>query len=70
LKLEFSSLGGQVSKVELLNIKHIIKTDNADLPLYLINKNNSNYGFQFKDKTGKVINTKDLVFHLLLMEMQ
>src|SRR5690606_1807136 len=25
-------------------------------------KNNSNYGFQFKDKTGKVINTKDLVF--------
>jgi YidC/Oxa1 family membrane protein insertase len=69
--MEFSSLGGQVSKVELAKYKaYDHKTDNADLPLYLINKNNSNYGFQFKDKTGKVINTKDLVFLLLLMEMQ
>ncbi|WP_209390870.1 membrane protein insertase YidC [Chryseobacterium sp. RR2-3-20] len=63
LKLEFSSLGGQVSKVELLKYKaYDHKTDKADLPLYLIDKNNSNYGFQFKDKTGKTINTKDLVF--------
>lgn len=63
LKLEFSSLGGQVSKVELLKYKaYDQKTDTADLPLYLINKNNSSYGFQFKDKTGKTINTKDLVF--------
>lgn len=63
LKLEFSSLGGQVSKVELLEYKaYDHKTDKADLPLNLITKNNSNYGFQFKDKTGKTINTKDLVF--------
>jgi YidC/Oxa1 family membrane protein insertase len=63
LKLEFSSLGGQVSKVELLEYKaYDRKTDTADLPLNLITKNNSNYGFQFKDKTGKTINTKDLVF--------
>lgn len=63
LKLEFSSLGGQVSKVELLAYKaYDHKTDKADLPLYLINKNNSNYGFQFKDKSGKIVNTKDLVF--------
>ena len=63
LKIEFSSLGGQVSKVELVKYKaYNQKTDVADLPLYLITKNNSNYGFQFKDKTGKVINTKDLVF--------
>ncbi|MCU7618161.1 membrane protein insertase YidC [Chryseobacterium sp. PBS4-4] len=63
LKLEFSSLGGQVSKVELLKYKaYDHKTDKADLPLNLITKNNSNYGFQFKDKTGKTINTKDLVF--------
>lgn len=63
LKLEFSSLGGQVSKVELLNYKaYDHKTDKADLPLYLVNKNNSNYGFQFKDKSGKFVNTKDLVF--------
>ncbi|CAD7809779.1 Membrane protein insertase YidC [Chryseobacterium aquaeductus] len=63
LKLEFSSLGGQVSKVELLEYKaYDQKTDKADLPLNLITKNNSSYGFQFKDKTGKTINTKDLVF--------
>ncbi|MBW7675896.1 membrane protein insertase YidC [Chryseobacterium chendengshani] len=63
LKLEFSSLGGQVSKVELLEFKaYDHKTDTADLPLNLITKNNSSYGFQFKDKTGKTINTKNLVF--------
>lgn len=63
MKLEFSSLGGQLSKVELNKYKaYNQKTDKADLPLYLINRNNSSYGFQFKDRTGKVINTKDLVF--------
>lgn len=63
LNIEFSGLGGQVSKVELLKYKaYDHKTDKADLPLYLINKNNSSYGFTFKDKTGKTINTKDLVF--------
>lgn len=63
LKVEFNSLGGQVSKVELAEYKaYDHKTDKGDLPLYLITKNNSNYGFQFKDKTGKVVNTKDLVF--------
>ena len=63
LKLEFSSLGGQLSKVELNKYKaYDQKTDKADLPLYLIDKNNSAYGFQFKDKTGKLINTKDIVF--------
>lgn len=63
LNLEFSSLGGQLSKVELTNYKaYDHKTDRADLPLNLISKNNSSYGFQFKDKTGKLINTKDIVF--------
>ncbi|WP_292010324.1 membrane protein insertase YidC [Chryseobacterium sp.] len=63
LKLEFASLGGQVSKVELVQYRaYDHKSDKADLPLYLINKNNSSYGFQFKDKTGKEFNTKDLVF--------
>ncbi len=63
LNVEFSGLGGQVSKVELLQYKaYDHKTDKADLPLYLINKNNSEYGFTFKDKSGKTINTKDLVF--------
>lgn len=63
LTLEFASLGGQLSSVEINQYKaYNAKTDKHDLPLYLIEKNNSNYGFQFKDKTGKTFNTKDLVF--------
>ena len=64
LNLEFSSLGGQLSKVELIKYKaYDQKTDKADLPLYLFNKNNASYGFEFKDKSGKLINTKDIVFN-------
>lgn len=63
LTLEFASLGGQLSSVEINQYKaYNAKTDKHDLPLYLIGKNNSSYGFQFKDKTGKTFNTKDLVF--------
>ena len=63
LNLEFSSLGGQISKVELNKYKaYDQKTDKADLPLYLIDKNNATYGFTFQDKSGKLINTKDMVF--------
>lgn len=63
LNLQFSTLGGQLSQVELLKYKaYNHKTDKADLPLYLFDKNNSNYGFEFKDKTGKIINTRNLVF--------
>ncbi len=63
LKLEFSTLGGGVSKVELKNYKaYNPKTDKADLPLAIIENNSAAYGFEFKDKTGKTINTKDLVF--------
>ena len=63
LTLEFASLGGQLSSVEINQYKaYNAKTDKHDLPLYLIEKNNSSYGFQIKDKTGKVFNTKDLVF--------
>lgn len=63
LTLEFASLGGQLSSVEINQYKaYNAKTDKHDLPLYLIEKNNSSYGFQFKDKTEKTFNTKDLVF--------
>lgn len=63
LALEFSNLGGYISNVELLEYKaYNPKTDKADLPLMLIDKNTSNYGFQFKDKSGKLIDTKNLVF--------
>ncbi|SEG28579.1 YidC/Oxa1 family membrane protein insertase [Halpernia humi] len=63
LNVQFSSLGGQISSVELLKFKaYNKKTDKDTDPLYLFNKNNASYGFQFKDKTGKVFNTKDMVF--------
>ena len=42
LTLEFASLGGQLSSVEINQYKaYNAKTDKHDLPLYLIEKNNS-----------------------------
>jgi YidC/Oxa1 family membrane protein insertase len=56
LTLEFASLGGQLSSVEINQYKaYNAKTDKHDLPLYLIEKNNSSYGFQFKDKTERTL---------------
>ena len=57
LDLEFSSVGGQLSSVKLNKFEAF-----GGKPLYLFNNNNASYGFQFKDKSGKVFNTKDLVF--------
>ncbi|MBN9336493.1 MAG: membrane protein insertase YidC, partial [Chryseobacterium sp.] len=57
LALEFSSVGGQLSSVKLNKFEAF-----GGKPLYLFNNNNSNYGFQFTDKSGKVFNTKELVF--------
>ncbi|WP_379969069.1 membrane protein insertase YidC [Epilithonimonas sp. UC225_85] len=57
LALEFSSVGGQLSSVKLNKFQAF-----GGKPLYLFSNNNTSYGFQFKDKTGKVFNTKDLVF--------
>lgn len=63
LTLGISTLGGQIATVQLNEYKaYNSKTDNNDKPLLLFDKNNSAYGFQFKDKTGKTFNTKDLVF--------
>lgn len=63
LTLDVSTLGGQISKVQLNEYKaYNRKTDTNDKELLLFDKNNSTYGFQFKDKTGKTFNTKDLVF--------
>ena len=63
LTLDFSTLGGQISSAKLNKFfAYDKKSDKHDVALYLINKNNSNYGFQFKDKSGKIINTKDLNF--------
>ena len=63
LTVAISTLGGQLSTVELNEYKaYNKKSDINDKKLLLFDKNNSSYGFQFKDKTGKTFNTKDLVF--------
>lgn len=63
LTLGISTLGGQISTVRLNEYKaYNKKTDVNDKQLLVFDKNNSTYGFQFKDKTGKTFNTKDLVF--------
>ena len=63
LTVAISTLGGQLSTVQLNEYKAYNKvSDINDKKLLLFDKNNSSYGFQFKDKTGKTFNTKDLVF--------
>lgn len=63
LTVAISTLGGQLSTVELNEYKaYNKKSDINDKKLLLFDKNNSSYGFQFKDKSGKTFNTKDLVF--------
>jgi len=63
LTVSISTLGGQLSTVELNEYKAYNKnTDVNDKKLLLFDQNNSSYGFQFKDKTGKIFSTKDLVF--------
>lgn len=65
LKLQFSSLGGQLSKVELLKY-NAYSSGKKDKKVNLIDKNSATYGFQFKDKSGKIISTKDLNFNPVL----
>lgn len=62
LTVDFSTLGGQISTVRL-NKFNAFDEKTKDKPLLLFSNNNADYGFQFKDKSGKVINTKDLVFN-------
>ncbi len=63
LTVAISTLGGQLSTVELNDYKAYNKiSDVNDKKLLLFDKNNSSYGFQFKDKSGKTFNTRDLVF--------
>lgn len=61
LTLEVSTLGGQLSSVRF-NQYNAYSKDKENKPLYLFNNQNSSYGFLFKDKSGKTINTKDLIF--------
>ena len=61
LTLEISNLGGQISSVRMNQYNSYDRTD-KNKPLYLFNNENSNYGFTFKDKAGKLVSTKDLTF--------
>ena len=61
LTLEISNLGGQISSVRMNQYSSYDRTD-KNKPLYLFNNENSNYGFTFKDKAGKLVSTKDLNF--------
>ncbi|MCL1674021.1 membrane protein insertase YidC [Elizabethkingia meningoseptica] len=62
LTVDFTTLGGQISTVKL-NKFNAFDEKVKDKPVLLFANNNADYGFQFKDKAGKVINTKDLVFN-------
>lgn len=62
LKVSLSTKGGQITQVELPRYKaYNAKADKTNFPLNLI-KNSSVFGFQFKNKSGQIINTKDLIF--------
>lgn len=67
LTLEVSNLGGQLSSVRL-NKFNAYNAENKDKALYLLDNKNSNYGFQFTDKAGKVISTRDLTFSPTISE--
>ena len=63
LSLGISTLGGQIYTVQLNEYKaYNPQSDINDRDLLIFDRNNSSYGFQFKDKTGKTFNTKDLIF--------
>ncbi|HIB8180652.1 TPA: membrane protein insertase YidC [Elizabethkingia anophelis] len=64
LTVDFTTLGGQISTVRL-NKFNAFDEKTKGKPLLLFANNNADYGFQFKDKSGKVINTKDLVFNAM-----
>ena len=61
LTVDFSTLGGQMTTVRLNNYNSYDK-DNKNKPVQLFSRNNSQYGFSFRDRTGKVFDTRDLVF--------
>lgn len=61
LTIQISNSGGQISSAKLNHYNSYDK-DDKNKPLYLFNNQNSSYGFIFKDKSGKEINTRDLKF--------
>jgi len=62
LTVDFSTLGGQISSVRLNNFSAFdIESKNKEL--FLFSNDNADYGFQFKDRAGNLINTRNLIFH-------
>ncbi|MDR2122037.1 MAG: membrane protein insertase YidC, partial [Flavobacteriaceae bacterium] len=63
LDLKISTLGAQLKEVRLKKWTAYDKDNKSHKkPLYLINKDNTEFNLSFKDKSGRVVNTKDLVF--------
>jgi len=62
LTVDFSTLGGQISQVQLNEYNAYSEDKNEKKPVLLFANNNAKYGFQFKDNSGKIISTQDLVF--------
>lgn len=62
LTVELSTKGGQITSVQLNEYNAFDKNKEGNKPLYLFDGNNASYGFQFKDKSGKVFSTKDIAF--------
>jgi len=62
LTVDFSTLGGQISSVKLNNFNAFDK-ETKHKELFLFDGENVDYDFQFRDKSGNLISTKNLVFH-------
>ncbi len=63
IDVKISTLGAQLREVRLKKWTAYDK-DNAShkKPLFLVNKDNTDFNISFKDKSGKIINTRDLIF--------
>lgn len=63
IEVKVSTQGAQLREVRLKKWTAYDKdTTLHKKPLYLVNNENTDFNISFKDKAGKIINTKDLVF--------
>lgn len=62
LSVDFSTLGGQISKVELNEYDAYAEEGEKKDPVVLFGNNNAKYGFLFKSTSGQIIDTRNLLF--------
>ncbi|MDR3273198.1 MAG: membrane protein insertase YidC [Flavobacteriaceae bacterium] len=63
LDIKISTQGAQLREASLKDWTSYDQENQAHKkPLYLINNSNTDFNISFKDKSGKVINTRDLIF--------